>query len=272
MGGRLENPGGFGVTGVSSREKMPAMTELKHLRAEDAHTDSSTAAARFSPAPEIRDFMPADMEAFVTAYDEVWGWEIHADPASMERSTMALAYTLTNLLRADAARTALLPDGRPGALACMRWDASNPQTHGVEPAHRDLARIRMKTLYERCVSRLAATNLGRDCLEFEDDLMAVNHELMGRLPPVPEGGRAELIYLITVREARGLGLGKALMDDFEAACRTRGIGDAFLYTDNHCHWKIYLKRGWSIAAKKRWRAPIEDDAIESMLMRKAMQP
>lgn len=247
------------------------MTKLKHLRAEDARIETAPADALAQPSVKVRDFTPADMEVFTNAYDEVWGWEIHADPASMERSTMAVAYTLTNLLRADAARTALLPDGRPGALACMRWDASEPQTHGVEPAHRDLARIRMKTLYERCLSRLSATKLGRDCLQFEEDLMAVNHELMGRLPPVPEGGRAELVYLITDPQARGLGLGKALMDDFEAACRTRGIGDAFLYTDNHCHWEIYLKRGWTLASKKCWSAPIEDDAIESMLMYKVLR-
>lgn len=235
------------------------MTELKHQRAEIARKETK-------PAVQIRDFTPADMETFVEAYDDIWGWEIHADPANMERTTMALVYTLANLLRSDAARVALLPDGRPGALACMRWDASKPQTHGVQPDHRDLARIRMKTLHERSVARLSSTKLGRDCLRFEDDLMAVNHALMAKLPPVPQGGRAELVYLITVNEARGLGLGKALMDDFDAACRARGIGDAFLYTDNHCHWEIYLRRGWVRAAKKSWSAPIEDDAIESMMM------
>lgn len=61
--------------------------------------------------------------------------------------------------------------------------------------------------------------------------------------------RYEIVLLICSEDARGLGLGKELLDRAEAYLRVQGAHEAFLYTDEGCTWGFYEHRGLRRAAE-----------------------
>lgn len=71
-----------------------------------------------------------------------------------------------------------------------------------------------------------------------------------------EGGEAALVEDVVVRgDARGCGIGRALLDSLEAWCRQRGIRRLQLLADtaNIPALEFYRARGWQPTQLAAWR-------------------
>ncbi len=206
-------------------------------------------------AVSIRAFQTADFEVFTDAYLKTWGWEIEGATED-ERRLSGEAYLAANLAESDWVRVSTV-DGRPAALFCASFAGSEAPAAWA-PAY--------LAVMQTATDQLRTTPVGRSVLAFVGRLHAVNTQLLTEmrekgLPPASP----EVVYFIAHPDFRGRGAGKALLAEFEAECRRRGVKAAYLFTDNHCSWQGYLRDGWEKAGETVWAT---DDMVTYALVKR----
>ncbi|MDO5532167.1 GNAT family N-acetyltransferase [Sutterella sp.] len=235
-------------------------------------SENSAADNSLFTRPVLRPFEPDDLARMNAAYDLTWGWEIDPDRSATERRALGEAYQIANLLKSDFIRVAALEDGRAGALMCARLGLpeTEPATDGLRRGLTPAMRRAYTEIRRAREIELGSSGLGRDVLEFEAGITAVNKGMLAELMNREAAAKApaELVYLIAHPDARGRGCASALLRAFEAECRAAGHPRAMLFTDDHCNRGIYLRRGWAISETDRWDAGGEAGSIESYLFTK----
>lgn len=85
-------------------------------------------------------------------------------------------------------------------------------------------------------------------------------------------GEAELVTLAVDPGARRRGIGRALLDDFEAAACLRQATSAFLEVaaDNPAALALYASAGWSETGRRRGYYPRPGGAMDAIVMTKAL--
>lgn len=67
----------------------------------------------------------------------------------------------------------------------------------------------------------------------------------------------ELTLFAVASTTRGLGIGKALYNDYLGELRTLGRKDFYLYTDTHCTYQFYEKQGMTRAASQNMNLTLD---------------
>ncbi len=99
-------------------------------------------------------------------------------------------------------------------------------------------------------------------LETHDDGFAV-----GRIA----GPESELLTLAVHPEARGLGVGRVLLDLFEAAAARRGASEALLEVaeTNAAALRLYAGAGYGLAGRRRgYYRPVSGPPIDGLILRR----
>ncbi len=192
---------------------------------------------------QFRSFREDDFSSLIEAYDQAWGWEQGKDP--LLRLQIARFYTADMIATSDEVIVAE-QDGVFLGLACL----SDPLLRKCED---DSRRARFRDIAQDAMGQLALVEGGRREIEFMHQLEKSGSRLVEQLRELQIGWDAELLFLLCAAEARGQGVGKALMDEalsrLKAAHRT---GTVMLKTDTHCSWQFYPKHGWRQAASYEW--------------------
>ena len=184
------------------------------------------------PDVQFRPFDEGDFRAVADVVGAYW----HALPA-FDLQLLWGALDLATCLRRTTQAQVALVDGKVAGALLLRTGAIDPEDdadwRGVAQEALDAIRERDPDLAELAVAcgneeqRIDAWLLREsDCDE-----------------------RYEVVLLILAPDARGLGVGRELFAQAEAAFAAAGAPEYFLFTDDTCTWRFYERHGLFRAAE-----------------------
>jgi ribosomal protein S18 acetylase RimI-like enzyme len=101
------------------------------------------------------------------------------------------------------------------------------------------------------------------CLDDQEHVWAIEHQAFARWKVVPEIGEAELLRIAVLSEARGKGMGRALLRTSEEQVRAMGCPVLLLEvrTSNTAARKLYVSEGWEECGLRRGYYRDGEDAV-----------
>ena len=184
------------------------------------------------PDVQYRPFEEDDFRAVSDIVGAYW----HALPAADEQLLWGALDLATCLRRTTQSQVALVDGRLAGTLLLRVGDVDAAE----EERWHDIADEALEAIRER------NPELAEQVAACGNEERRIDAWLLR------EGGcdeRYEVVLLILAPEARGLGIGRELFSQAEAAFAAAGVHEAFLFTDDTCSWRFYERRGLFRAAE-----------------------
>lgn len=194
-----------------------------------------------------------DYAAVLQAYETAWGWEFGENVDL--RIVTGEYYCADVIANADCTLVATDDNGKFLGMACV--------------LSKKLRDCRDETLQSTCLAiRNKAEEMlrempdGKYAIEFTRMLASSNLVLEMRMHDGGVDWSAELLFLLCATEARGKGVGKAIVKKVMKMLKRAGAkGNLMLKTDTHCDWQFYPKTGWKAAAVYEWHGGMNMTAM-----------
>ncbi|WP_257162184.1 GNAT family N-acetyltransferase [Corynebacterium cystitidis] len=192
----------------------------------------------------IRDYHPADKPFVLQLINE--GFNVDSRFRSHQDTFLDL-YLHTAVLRATHFRIALIDDKPVGLLI------GRIQGDPVLPG----ARGKLAAIVGNFFRLLPVFPRERTGLKDWASEQLVAWRLMRRITArnIPVGN--EVVLFVVSSQCRGTGVGKALFGEFSEQAE-----EFFLYTDSHCTWQFYEKRGMRRVAEIQRTSPLYSEPVD----------
>jgi GNAT superfamily N-acetyltransferase len=194
-----------------------------------------------------------DYAAVLRAYESAWGWEF-GDNADL-RILTGEYYCAEVIADADCTIVATDDDGKFLGLACLICKK-------LSDCRNDAVQFACRAVRNKAEELLKGMPDGKYVIEFANMLTSSNLVLETRMRDGETEWSAELLFLLCATEARGKGVGKALVKKAMKMLKRAGVkGNLMLKTDTHCGWQFYPKTGWKVAAAYEWPGGMDMTAM-----------